>query len=155
MIIQMRLNMSGGRYDNRQWPPAEVDFEVPDEEGRALIKDRNAVFVRQSADPVLPPAADPVISEPASTATGPVWSTPEEVAHEPGPGTEPGIVITEHAPEEVVHAPAPEPEMPEQPRPADLKRTWEDYAVAQGMDPDDAVDATKAELMSKYGGRLL
>ena len=37
MIIQMIYQMSGGRYDDRMWPPPGVDFEVPDEEGRGLV----------------------------------------------------------------------------------------------------------------------
>ena len=38
MIIQMVTQMSGGRYDDQSWPTPWTDFEVPDEEGRGLIR---------------------------------------------------------------------------------------------------------------------
>jgi len=41
------------------------------------------------------------------------------------------------------------------PLPADPKQAWVDYAIAQGEDPDVAPRLTKADIMSKYGGRLL
>lgn len=38
------------------------------------------------------------------------------------------------------------------PSQADLKADWIDYAVEQGMDPDEAEDLTKAELIEQFGG---
>jgi len=40
------------------------------------------------------------------------------------------------------------------PMPHDIKQRWVDYAISQGEDPDIAPNMTKADLMSKYGGRL-
>jgi hypothetical protein len=42
----------------------------------------------------------------------------------------------------------------EPPAPHDIKQKWIDYAVLCGENPDTARDMTKADLMSKYGGRL-
>jgi hypothetical protein len=41
-----------------------------------------------------------------------------------------------------------------QPKPADPKQAWVDYAMAHGETEDEANMQTKAQLMSKYGGRL-
>lgn len=62
-----------------------------------------------------------------------------EPASEPARGPEPGPVV------------APETG---QPAPADPKQVWIDYAVSQGLSPDEAAAMTKADLMSRYGGRL-
>lgn len=165
MIIRMIQNMSGGRYDNQQWPPAGIDFEVPDEEGEALIRDRNALFVRHSAvapEPVV--IVEQIVSEPSPTgsgpiwssaATGPAWSTPgDEKADKPAAKPALEKAAPEPTPDEIAHEAAPLAQTPNRPKPSESKRLWEDYAVAKGMDPDDAVDSTKAELMSKFGGRL-
>lgn len=53
---------------------------------------------------------------------------------------------------ELVEAPAPEPAVDSE-RPADRapKSDWTAYAVAQGADPGDAEDMTRAELIDRYG----
>lgn len=142
MIIQMVYQMSGGRYDDRQWAPPGVDFEVPDEEGDGLVRAAAAIFVRASAPAPSPPAsATPApVSEPSATAAGPVagegaYGIPQSLA---ATGPEAGPV-----PEE-----APEP------KPADPKAVWVDYAVSQGAGRSDAESLTKAQLMQAYGGRL-
>lgn len=146
MIIQMLIGYSGGRYDDRPWPSLGTDFEVPDWEGEGLIRVGHARFVRASDPPAAPPAppppappvlspAGPVVSEPAATAAGPV--TPEP-APEPAPGPEP----------------EPEPEELPAPGPADPKAAWIEYAISQGAKRDTAAAMTKADLMSRYGGRL-
>jgi hypothetical protein len=42
----------------------------------------------------------------------------------------------------------------EQPKPADPKQAWVDYAVSQGADLSAVADVTKQQLMQAYGGRL-
>jgi hypothetical protein len=49
MIIRMTLAMSGGRYDDRQWPAPGINFEVPEAEGRGLIRCGAALEVEMPA----------------------------------------------------------------------------------------------------------
>jgi hypothetical protein len=193
MWIQMLIGISGGRADDRPWPPVGEEIEVPDHEGEDLVRARHALFVRPSFVPP-PPAAPPppapphprpaepasvVVSEPAQTAAGP--KAPQVRAPEPATRNErehprehsPGHAP--QAPKEVIAPPAPpaapvppaataaavapEPavaaeEPPAPPAPADPKAAWIAYAVSQGAQPDRAAMMTKADLMSRYGGRL-
>jgi hypothetical protein len=61
----------------------------------------------------------------------------------------PGEPPAEEAADPAVGEPPEEP-----PNPHDIKQRWIDYAVARGEPPEVARDMTKADLMSKYGGRL-
>lgn len=75
MIIQMIYSMSGGRYDDRSWPPPGVNFEVPDEEGAGLVACQAAIMVAPSAvAPEPAPAAPEPEPEPVPVpkATPPV-----------------------------------------------------------------------------------
>ena len=36
------------------------------------------------------------------------------------------------------------------PSTADRKKVWVEYAIAQGMDPDEASECSKAELVERY-----
>jgi len=190
MLIRMRFQMSGGRHDNRPWPPAGTDFEVPAWEGRDLIrgemadpadeqarKDWQAEQERRAGpSPGHPskldprPAADPgasvpaVLSEPAETAAGPVAKPGRAGDPEPEPepsaagsvagnrAGEAGSTAEEAgAAEPVTEPPAPGPDVP---GPSSPKQAWISYAVTQGAEPDTASAMTKADLMSRYGGRL-
>lgn len=134
MIIQMIVQMSGGRYDDRTWPLPWHDFEVPDDEGRGLIRCGAAmevvstVPIAKAAPPLLPPA--PLAKE--------VPAPPVKAA--PGP-----------APAPAVRAPA--AEVP-QPAPGDPKSAWADYAVSRGATRAEADERTKTQLQAVYGGRL-
>src|SRR5260370_30990013 len=86
MIVQMTLNMSGSRYDDRPWPPAWTDFEVPPWEGDGLIRAGMAKFIRMAAKeaPLRGPDAETAtVSVPAETAAGPPRPRPRR----PHPGT--------------------------------------------------------------------
>jgi hypothetical protein len=129
VIIQFIYQMSGGRYDDRAFPPPWTDFEVPDEEGNGLIYCGAAVRVTRAAAPE--PEPEPVkLSEPVSE---PVLESSFRRAPEP----EPAVVK----------------ELP-QPAPADPKAAWVDYAVSRGATRAEAEDQTKAQLQAMYGGRL-
>jgi hypothetical protein len=82
MIVQMLVHISGGRYDGQQWPMPGVSFEVPDEEGEALVRDRNALFVAnsKSAEKSEPEPEPEPEEEPA-----PKSSDSEEEVLEPAP----------------------------------------------------------------------
>ena len=194
MIIAMLISMSGGRDDDRPWPPSGADavpFEVTDEEGAGLVKWGHAVDVSKQFKlddipphlrlPQVPHVAAPApVSLPAETAAGPADNSPdppeagrydppdagwEDPPAEPadlaggdgyvndGPGGGGGELAE---PED--SGPEDDGEPPEPPKPADPKQAWFDYATATdpgGMAGKKIDDVTKADLMSKYGGRLL
>jgi hypothetical protein len=134
-VVAMVHQMSGGRYDDRQWPPPGFEFEVPDWEGEGLVRSNSAVKIRELPDDrpvyVTPPAP---VSLPSETAAGPVLPEPSPEDASPGPAAPGGD--------------------PEPPKPSDPKQDWMDYAVTQGMTEDEAGAQTKADLMSRFGGRL-
>lgn len=150
------------RYDSRPWPGMGEDFEVPDWEGALLVKDGMAVFIRDSpVEEVLAPAAP--VSEPASTAAGPVAepvvpaeavpalepATPELVAPVAAEPEAPAQPVQDDVQDDV-----PEPEAPPPPKTYAPKADWVDYAMAHGASEDEANLATKDLLIQVYGGRL-
>jgi hypothetical protein len=174
MIIAMTITTSGGRHDDRPWPPAGVPLEVEDWEGEALVAQHNAVdltgqVTRDQLAPgsrlpetayITPPAP---VSEPALTASGPVREDPPPEPREPPPDDPPGShpasppdeLLREHlATDDDRQDSPPEPVQDDPPKPADPKQDWIDYAVSQGMGADQAAAMTKADLMSRFGGRL-
>ena len=128
--IRLRETLSGGRADGRPWPVAGEVVDVPDWEYDHCI----AAGWAEHADPPAPPKAAKV-KEP-------------EKASEP---EKPADVLPKAAPEK---APEPEPEPAEPPRPSDPKQDWVDYAADRGLARDKAEAMSKADLMSRYGGRL-
>jgi hypothetical protein len=138
MIIHMLVSMNGGRYDGQTWPPMRTDFEVPDSEGEALVRDGVAVKVADSAGPSLPPLPQARVSQPSPTSAGP--------ASEAQP---PASLPPESPP-----LPPPPDDVP-QPLPSDQKSSWVAYAVSQGASQQEAESLTKSQLQSAYGGRLL
>lgn len=127
MIIAMVTHMSGGRYDDRQWPGPGVPFEVPDWEGEGLVYWKHAVKLADSPAPEPPPA-------PEVPAAVEAWEEEHDRLESVADGTV-------------------EPQA-EPPRPADPKQAWIDYAVSQGADEGEAASMTKIDLMSRYGGRI-
>ena len=121
MIIRMLSSMSSGRHDGRVWPPAGVNFEVPDWEGEDLVRGGNAVMVIGSDEEK---QAKAVAAEPAEPAE------PAEDSEDSGPQ-----------------------EDGQPPRPAASKQEWIDWAVSQGANDVDAMNATKQQLMETYGQR--
>lgn len=145
MWIETVMHMSGTRANGEKYPPGFTPFQVEDWEGEHLIRGGCArqvapppgraqapVAVPAPPVPPAPPAAVPDVprSEPSLTAAG-----PEPQAAEPEP------------------EPEPEPDA-RRPAPSDPKQAWVDYAIAQGLDWDTASRMTKADLQSRYGGRL-
>jgi hypothetical protein len=103
--------------------------------------------------PVPEPEPEP---EPAAVAPPEVSAVTEvsPVAEVPGqPAAAAGVPDAAGLPEPVAETVMEElPDGP--PNPHDIKQRWIDYAVTRGEDPVTARDMTKADLMSKYGGRL-
>jgi hypothetical protein len=163
----MIVGISGSRHDDRPWPPPGVMFEVPDWEGRDLIRGGNAVpannAARRAYEDLEWGTENP---EPAGTQQLP--GTPPATTAAPDPAPEPAAPedsANSHAspaadvpgagPDQAQEpAPASGPSPAEVPGPSAPKQAWIDYAIAQGAAEGTASAMTKADLMSKYGGRL-
>jgi hypothetical protein len=181
-VVRMQDHISGGRWDGREWPPANGTIEVPEWEAKDLIAGRLAVpaggSTGGSAAPVQQAEA-PAHSEPGAGAA----AAPSQL---PGRPPEPAQSAVPVAPPQVsplaeVSAlaevggkvgaqpePQPQPEQapaeeetvaaeaipPGPPSPSDVKQKWIDYGISQGGEPDAVAAMTKADLMSRYGGRL-
>jgi hypothetical protein len=182
MIVAMTISMSGGRDDDRPWPGIGVPFEVTKAEGEGLVRWGHAVDLDDRVKPAqLAPnlrlpgtphvSAPGPVSLPAETAAGPVDNPPPD----PGPVYSSGDLADDAADladnaadlaagdvsaDEPAEDDEPEPEtQPEPPKPADPKQAWIDYAVsgapvADRIPEPQASGMSKADLMSRYGGRL-
>jgi hypothetical protein len=159
--VRMLYYISGGRYDGRNWPTGGGEIEVPDWEAADLIAGGNAVLAgtapRASAEPEA--NAAPASTEPGAGAAAPSGGGNQQLPGQPPePEPEPAPEPVLPPPPERDPEPEPEPPVPDPaplpPQPADLKQAWIDWAITQGADPDKAAAMTKADLMSRYGGRL-
>lgn len=129
MWIAMFYAMSGTRPDGSRWPAAETPFEVEDWEGDHLIRGQMAYRVT----PLAPEKKPAKAAAAAQAAPAPA----KAVAAEP-------VKTAEPAPEEPSGAPSP----------SAARQVWVDYALSQGAQLADVSTMTKADLQSKYGGRL-
>ena len=161
--VRMLTWISGGRHDGTNWPDPGVEdaaIEVPGWEADDLI--RAGLAVRTSEQPAAPPAreessapepapelAPGTLVSPSSTAAGasaPPAGDQDDAGQAEG-ATEPAEPEAEPA-EAATGTPAVAP------APSAPKQTWIDFAVSQGATPEEAASMTKADLMSRYGGRL-
>jgi hypothetical protein len=131
-------------------------IDVPDWEYDRCI----AAGWAEHADPPAPPkAAKAPKKKPEPAVVAVTVLEVNEAGHPtgnvaPAPPFNPDTVAKLQAAEQK-KAPEPAEEaVPEPPRPADPKPDWVDYAVTRGMAPEKAALLSKADLMSRYGGRL-
>jgi hypothetical protein len=143
--VRMIVGVSGYRHDGGKWPPAGTEITVPDWEADDLILGQNAVPCEQDDDEAVTP--DPVVSDPRP---------PSQVESEAAAVREPELPAKAGATVQAGDEDdgGSEPEIAEAPGPGDPKQAWIDYAVASGADVHQAGAMTKADLMSRYGGRL-
>lgn len=134
--IRLRETLSGGRIDGRPWPVAGGIIDVPDWEAEHAVNAGWAYYDEPEPAPEPEPVPGPVQAQAAEAQAEAVAPVRQD----------------ELEPELAQEASA--PEVPEPPRPSDPKPDWVDYAVIRGMDRDKATEMSKADLMSKYGGRL-
>lgn len=146
MIIQMVYQMSGGRYDDRQWPAPWHDFEVTDEEGRGLIRCGAAMEVVGGTAPSTPEGSLVSQQAPEPEPVQPAWQGLPSSSNDPIPVPPPAPVE-----DPIVLEPEENPPVPLN---ADPKAAWVEYAVSRGMNQADAESMTKAQLQAEYGGRL-
>jgi hypothetical protein len=124
------------------------EITVPDWEADDLIRGGNAVPCAQDDDePVVP---DPVVSDPRP---------PSQIEAEADAVREPELPARAEVRAEATVRSGnddghDETAVAEAPSPGDPKQAWIDYAVASGADVHQAGAMTKADLMSRYGGRL-
>lgn len=160
MLVTMRTQISGTR-DGERWPPPGEDIDVPDAEGWDLIRAELADQAAQAEPGQLP--GRPPAPEPAPEATAPPGTevaVPEApaAAEDGEPGTGDSADTGQGEPAETAAA---EPDVAAAdtpaaaPGPSAPKQAWIDYAVnVHGADVHAASQMTKADLMSRYGGRL-
>jgi len=134
--IRLRETLSGGRADGRPWPVAGEVVDVPDWEYDHCI----AAGWAEHADPPAPPKA----ARAREPEEAPEPEKPAEVSREPESGD--GSSLFEQTGGAITN--------PEPPRPSDPKPDWVDYAADRGLARDKAEAMSKADLMSRYGGRL-
>jgi hypothetical protein len=164
MMVRMISQISGGRADGRIWPPANGLVEVPDAEGADLVRgamawpgDNFAAERLEEMGVVVPDyvGEPPADAEPAADGEPAAGEAEPSEAAGP-PDAEAGTEAAADGEAEAGPQSPPAADDPAllMPAPHDIKQRWIDYAVSQGEDPETARDMTKADLMSKYGGRL-
>lgn len=176
MRVRMLYYISGGRHDGTRWPDPQREspfIDLADWEGRDLIRGGMAVIAQERPAPVRAYEDEPV--PPAGTSA--VIRPEDSTVHEPAP-SEPPVHRGLGAPQpelsaelssQVTPPPVSPPAQPagiietiapgdaqsgEAPVPAAPKQAWIDWAITQGATEDGANGMTKADLMSRYGGRL-
>jgi hypothetical protein len=176
MLIRMLTHISGGR-NGVPWPPAGGTIEVPDDEGASLIradiavasgKDAKAVMDQLAEQPT-PGHPSKVDARPPSQVEGERLAAEAAAAQEAAPAVassaEPPGELPSLAPDvagqdeaggagNAEEDAAESSPVAEAPGPSAPKQAWIDYAVSTGAGPDTAAAMTKADLMSRYGGRL-
>lgn len=173
LTVRMRYQISGARYDGRPWPPGGGIIGVPEWEFRDLIrgghadpdgKDAAAAWQKMVEPPPLgrPSKIDPPVQAGQATEEEQTEPVPEPsaagavaaqgMAGDAGQQDSAGAAELADLPG--IPGPAAEPEPARAPGPAAIKQEWIDYAVSQGASPEQAAAMTKADLMSRYGGRL-
>jgi hypothetical protein len=161
MLVRMRIQISGTRNDER-WPPAGALLDVPAAEAADLIRAELAYPAPELVPAVPEPV--PAVPEPVPAVPEPVPAVPEaaETAEPPGelPRLAPDAADADGAGSggddaAVQDAAEPDGTAAAAPGPSAPKQAWIDYAVrVQGADVHAASNMTKADLMSRYGGRL-
>jgi hypothetical protein len=156
--IKLIGQRTGSRYDGRDWPAPGVPFEVPEWEGTALTKIKDAIYTsdEEVADISQPKVDSDVVplEEPVEREYhgGEPVSSPK-VDEEVAP-VEENLEVAEEPTEEVAVEEDTAEEAPKPPAPYASKADWVNYAVNQGHNADDASSLTKSDLQSRYGGRL-
>lgn len=158
MLVRMISQISGGRADGRIWPEGGSVFETSDSEGFDLVRggmatpgDNFAAERLTEMGLVIPeplPSGLPGAEVPA--ADGPGTGAEEPPAEE----AEPAAAAADAAAAEPAAEAGGTGDALAPPAPHDNKQAWIDYAVSRGEDPATAEAMVKADLMSKYGGRL-
>ena len=177
MLVRMLTHISGGR-NGVPWPPAGETIEVPDDEGASLIRAEVAVASGKDAKAIMDSLAEqPTAGHPskldarppsqiegeklAAEAAAEQGDPPAVAAIEEPSGELPSLARDEAGQDEAGGAgnaardAAESSSVAEAPGPSAPKQAWIDYAVqVHGADVHAAGSMTKADLMSRYGGRL-
>jgi len=151
--VRMLVGVSGYRHDDRKWPPAGETIDVPGWEADDLIRGGNAIAVPAGSAPDPEPGVTE--SRPPSQIEGEALAAEAEAGaaqadSEDGTGAGDSSGSGDEDPDDG------KPEgRPSAPAPSAPKQDWIDFAVqVHGADVHAATGMTKADLMSRYGGRL-
>lgn len=169
MRVRMLIHISGGR-NGVPWPPVHGETDLPEAEAIDLIRsemavpadDEDAARTAEQPTPGHPSKVDlrveapDVPDEPGSTAEAVVRAEEAEPPGELG-NLAPDVAGEDEAGDAGNAGDAAAEPLPvaAAPGPSAPKQAWIDYAVsAHGADVHAAGNMTKADLMSRYGGRL-
>jgi hypothetical protein len=180
MLVRMLIHVSGGR-NGVPWPRAGTTIDLPEDEAMGLIRSDIAAPEGEDARNVVGIAAEqPVAGHPSKVdlrveaagvpvegGTADAVVTVQEAEPAPAEAAEPAgepSAAPDVAAPGVPGVPdldggslsGAQPAVPEAaaPGPSAPKQAWIDFAIGQGADPATAGAMTKADLMSRYGGRL-
>jgi hypothetical protein len=143
----MLMTMSGGRYDNRPWPPYYGTIDVPQWEADQLIGGQNAEYA----------------DEPELDRGYNVLETPDPGWEAKLKGEEPEKNLPETMLQPVsgdflddvddddFERDEPVKQKMQRPAPADNKAAWVEWAIANGANGNQASSQTKVQLISEYG----
>lgn len=153
--VRMIVSMSGGGPGGRDWrdyPEGSV-LTTDDTEAQDLIRIGLAVTGPAGGQPGTSAAPAPVAAAPPDPGPDAGAAAVPEPPARPDTGISRVSEVSPLAQAAVtsagqVEAPA------EPPAPGSPKQAWIAYAIARGEDPGKAAAMVKADLMSKYGGRL-
>jgi hypothetical protein len=70
MRVRLLVDKTGGRYDGQSWPRRGGEFDVPAEEGEALVAQGDAEEVTPPPPRSTRPRSSPASSAPAKADTG-------------------------------------------------------------------------------------
>lgn len=149
--VQMLVHITGGRADGTQWP--YVGHDKPLKVSKAEAED---LYRAQLARPWPGGDEDEQTVEAAATAQTEALVEAANPPVDQWPPAEPGRMGAPPAPEVEVSEPVESVETEDAggpPRPGAAKATWVEWAVSQGASEQEANEATKQELMEKYGAR--
>jgi hypothetical protein len=151
-VIRMLTHMTGGRYDNREWPGYMGEIDVPEWEAKHLINGRNAEY---TDTPVLDrgydvlKVPDPNYESKLKFADGGIIERSVEEEPEPAlPSSDFDNDFERDDDDNEVEEVTPQVKRPST---VDNKAAWIDWAVANGADREKASAKTKTMLISEYG----
>jgi hypothetical protein len=176
MLVRMISHISGGR-NGVPWPPANETIDLPEAEALDLIRGEMAVpgdrdaqaLAGKVAEQPTPGHPSKIDARPPSQIEGEELAAqaaaeqgnPPAVASSAEPSGElPSLAPDVAGPDEAggdgnaARDAAESSSVAESPGPSAPKAAWITYAISQGADEDTAAAMTKADLMSRYGGRL-
>lgn len=154
MLIRMRVTMSGGRYDHRDWPPYGQLIDVPDWEGNQLIAAGNAESYEEpeldrgyDVLKVPHPEYETILKRADGSDQAGEEEEDEDLARD-----EPEEIDYEDDFERDDDDNEVEQSEIKKPYTNAPKDAWIEYAASKGADRKQVAELTKAQIIAKFGG---